>query len=64
MLCGICDKPIRECTCDDINDRLKKACESPYVAMKWCMVCDKHYELCDCKVPAFYMLTGTAKENE
>jgi len=57
--CHVCGaEATSDCTCLDMDDRLKTACDSPYVAFKWCRFCDKHYARCTCPAPQFYVRCG------
>lgn len=46
-----CDKHISQCTCSDMNDRLRAVAQSGVLAYKKCTICDKHYALCKCENP-------------
>ena len=48
MLCVVCNKGLAFCTCPDIDERLRKIRESPYVVMVWCDACDRHLDRCIC----------------
>lgn len=50
LKCTLCDVPVAECQCPDIDARLKKTLFVPgcQVAVKWCRTCDKHYGRCKC----------------
>ena len=66
MFCGKCQNDLSECTCPDIDERMASLKNSPYLAFKWCVKCDKHYARCRCAEPEF-IVTGMpkipAKEN-
>jgi hypothetical protein len=64
MYCAKCQTDVADCTCPGIDESLKAAGKSPYIAMKWCSTCDKHYARCKCENPTFYILTGTNKEED
>lgn len=51
MWCMKCQKELHECTCTDINERLRAISGSKNIASKWCTVCDKHYSQCKCERP-------------
>ncbi len=51
MWCGICDKHLSECTCEDINERLKSVASTGVLAYRKCNICGKHYSLCKCPDP-------------
>lgn len=54
MHCGICGTDVGQCTCPDIDERLKSL---TLVLMKWCLECDKHYARCKCAEPVFGVRT-------
>lgn len=51
MYCMKCNNELSQCTCSDINERLKIAVATGHVAYKKCTLCDKHYALCECANP-------------
>lgn len=48
MFCVRCQKDIAECTCPDIDKRLKELSESEYIVFPKCSRCGKHWERCNC----------------
>jgi hypothetical protein len=58
MFCMRCNVDLAECSCPDIDQRLKDASDSAHQAVKWCMVCDKHYARCRCEEPVFGIRTA------
>ena len=66
MFCMKCQHDLSECTCPDLQERLKKATAGAPVAIKWCRRCDKSYHACHCERPGFYVRggsTGAARRN-
>ena len=59
MICTKCNQPIVNCICPDKEARLSKLGEAgSYVAIKFCILCNKHYALCKCEKPEFKMKAG------
>ncbi len=58
MFCGKCNNDLRDCTCNDLEERLADIADSPNIACRWCIECDQHYALCKCKRPNWKMKTG------
>ena len=58
MFCIKCSKEISDCTCPDINQRMKEASNSPYISMRWCAKCDSHYSKCKCENPDWKVRTN------
>jgi len=59
MRCVACDRPISDCSCPDIDDRLRAIAYGPEmhdVMLKWCRQCDTHYARCRCGTPAFFII--------
>lgn len=58
--CGICNLNIAECTCPDIDERMKAGVFHPdcIIATKWCQKCDKHWSRCRCETPTFVAILG------
>ena len=54
-----CNQRLSKCNCPDLEDRLKKLSESPYIAMKWCTKCNNHYDLWKCEEPEWGVKTGS-----
>lgn len=53
MFCGKCKNDLKDCTCDDIKERLASLKDSNYIVMRWCAVCDSHYSQCKCDNPVW-----------
>lgn len=49
MYCGVCNKHIATCTCEDIEERLASIGKSDHVMLAWCKECDRHIDRCICK---------------
>ena len=60
MFCVKCQKDLSECTCDDLDERLKSLSNMGVLAYRKCIKCGKHYDLCKCKNPEW----GMSGENE
>jgi len=64
MWCGVCQKNLSECTCEDLEERLQKVSNSLATkgsggfAYKRCRKCEKHYTKCRCEQPEFYIYHG------
>lgn len=48
MYCCTCNKHISECTCPDIEERLKSLQSASHVLTRWCKTCGKHADRCGC----------------
>jgi len=59
MFCVTCNTDVHDCTCPDIDDRLREltGASGPLLA-RWCLACDKHYARCRCTEPLFGVRTG------
>jgi len=53
-----CNKDLSECTCKDINERLKSVSNKGHFIYKMCLKCGKHYAQCECKDPVW----GTSRD--
>ncbi len=53
MFCMICKKNLSECTCDDLEERLRNVAEGGNFVYRECTKCGKHYDRCKCKKPNF-----------
>jgi len=51
MYCNYCEKPLKKCTCEDLEERLDTAVESGHFEYSKCRKCGKHYARCKCKIP-------------
>jgi hypothetical protein len=61
LTCTLCHRPVCDCHCPDIDDRLRKIAYGPEmteVVLKWCRHCDKHYARCQCGTPAFFIISA------
>ena len=58
MDCTVCGEDVWACKCPDLNDRMRKASDSEYVAMRWCQVCDSYYARCRCPEPDWVCRVG------
>ncbi len=60
MICRVCQKDLGECSCEDTDQRIKKAAFTPGIrfATKWCRNCDKHHSRCECETPDFFIVMG------
>lgn len=53
MNCSKCKKPIGECECPDIDERMAELRNNPNFIYKMCKICGKHYERCKCENPVW-----------
>lgn len=51
MWCSKCNNDLKDCTCDDIKERLASLKDSKHLLMRWCAKCDNHYSQCKCDDP-------------
>lgn len=51
MWCMRCHKPLSECTCEDLEERLNSAVDQGAFTYRYCKKCGKHYERCKCENP-------------
>jgi len=51
MFCCKCGNDLRDCTCEDIKERLASLKSSSHILMRWCARCDNHYSQCKCDDP-------------
>jgi hypothetical protein len=59
MWCAKCNHELSECTCPDIEERLRSLSgESGPLVSRWCILCDKHYSQCKCEAPTWVMRMG------
>ena len=58
MFCTLCENPLSQCTCSDIEERLKGAAESGRFAYKKCAICGRHYSRCKCVKPKWEIEGG------
>lgn len=53
MECGKCRKSIGDCTCPDMDERMKSLRNNPRYVYKMCEKCGRHFERCDCEHPVW-----------
>ena len=58
MYCIKCDKHISNCTCGDIEERLKKVVTMGNFAYRACKICGRHYDFCKCENPEWGTITN------
>lgn len=58
MHCGICNTHTAECTCADLNDRMRRASDGQHIAVRWCKACDSYYSRCTCEKPEWRVRVG------
>jgi hypothetical protein len=51
MFCVKCHNDLENCTCPDIDERMKDLAGSPFITYRMCKVCGKHYARCKCESP-------------
>lgn len=51
MFCTQCQNDLKDCTCDDLEDRLASLNNSPHFIYKKCRKCQNHYARCKCEEP-------------
>ena len=61
MWCGICQKHLSECTCEDLEERLGRAVGAGVFVYRYCKKCGKHYERCKCKNPEWAVKNKESK---
>lgn len=62
MICSTCDQPFPgKCTCPDRDARLESMRQSKYIALRWCAMCDKHADLCECPQGTMEILVSGEK---
>lgn len=49
MFCTKCQNPIVDCTCDDIEERLRSLGQHPNFATDRCATCGEHAAECTCE---------------
>lgn len=49
MRCMQCNKTLGDCTCPDLQDRLKRLGGS--LVYRKCLICEQHYSKCKCENP-------------
>ncbi len=55
MHCNKCQTDLKECTCENLEERLDDAVRGDHFDYKKCATCGKHYARCKCKEPNFIM---------
>lgn len=48
MFCFRCHNDIADCTCPDIEERLRRAAAHPNIALTFCKQCGKYFTRCIC----------------
>ncbi len=56
MFCAKCNKDFRECTCEDLDERLRSLGNS--LIYRMCKKCGKHYARCKCENPEWTTSQG------
>ncbi len=51
MFCMYCKNDLVDCTCDDLEERLRRAAGGGNFVYSECDKCHKHYARCKCKKP-------------
>jgi hypothetical protein len=51
MYCVKCSKELANCTCSDIDERMKDLAGSSHFCYQMCLVCGKHFQRCKCVSP-------------
>lgn len=51
MFCNVCEKDLKNCTCDNLEERLDAAVEGGHFDYNKCRKCEKHYARCKCEKP-------------
>ena len=66
MWCTICNTHISQCTCDDLEERLRSFAERPNAkfAYRYCKKCDRHYEKCQCEEPDWGIRGAPEEKNK
>lgn len=57
MFCCRCQKDLSECTCEDLEERLKDAVAGGQFVYKYCKKCGHHYAKCKCDDPEWSIKT-------
>ena len=63
MWCMKCNKHLSECTCPDLEERLKNAASSGALVYKYCKKCGHHYEKCGCDEPEWALRDNKSSVN-
>jgi len=61
MHCGECNNDLADCTCPDLQDRLKDAAKGGHFVYRKCAKCDLHYAKCKCPDPEWVVEGGEGK---
>lgn len=51
MWCEICHHDLKDCTCKDLQERLRSVAAGGHFAYKKCAICNMHYSKCKCENP-------------
>lgn len=49
MWCGKCNNDLKDCTCEDLDERLADL--KDVLVYRMCNICKKHYARCKCEKP-------------
>ena len=63
MWCNKCKKGLKDCLCEDLEERLNAAVDAGFFTYKYCKKCDKHYERCKCDIPEWGLKGMREKSN-
>ena len=56
MQCVLCDRPLHDCTCKDLAERMRNATgPDGNIYARWCRRCDTHYTRCECEKPDWWI---------
>lgn len=59
MACNVCHAPLHDCTCEDLNERMRHLTGAQgNIYSRWCRRCDSHYCRCDCEEPDWWIRSG------
>jgi len=66
MWCTICKTPVSQCTCEDIEERLRSVAEGPNskFVYRYCKKCDLHYAKCQCAAPDWGIRGAPEQKND
>lgn len=66
MWCTICQADLSQCTCDDLEERLRSATEAldGKLVYRYCKKCDKHYAKCQCEEPDWGVRGAPEQKND
>jgi hypothetical protein len=58
MWCSACSKNLKDCTCENKEERINDIISKDVLIYQACFLCKKHYALCKCKKPIWIMTHG------